>query len=1144
MAFGDLKGGVTAISVAANSITNPTDAVGSVAVVVGDLVFVVVGEQTTLTATTVTDNLGNTYTATNAGTDAGTSTGRAYYSRVTVAGTLTTVHVAATGSTDNVAIDACVFTGPFAFLPLDANPSNITTQTTSPFTAPATGTLAQASELVVSWAVATGSTVWSATSPNTLGAQTATQAILHTVIGYQTVSATTTVAPAFTAGSNPTDSVLGTSSFKQDLGSIGDTGYLKRSQWRVPRTHLRDFSTQATFQDDTSLARNPFRLRRTLLNLPKYRHDLNNSTPTSTFPVGGTQNLTPSLFTNINTFYTPVLTLQELPAGSVPAPGRRRLPIPRTHLRDFSVSPFIPLLNETALVRAPFGLRRSFNKPKYKHDATQGTPLDTGAVTQTLTPSLYVNTNTFYTPIVSLQELPAAAFPTPARRKLPVPRHKDESIVGATYQLLFPSLYTNTNTFYTPIVNLQELPAAAFPARRERILPIPRHKNESVAGATYQQLLPSLYTNTNVFYSPVVINLLQESTRSIRVRKRLFPARHRDATSTFSTTIFPQTLSPSLYTNTNSFHVPFVIPLLQEFVRDIRLRRRSTTTKVHRDFSVSGNQLGTTQTLTPSLYTNTNTFYQPTVTIPDTLVRSPIRLRRTIAQPKYRHDSTQGTPLDKGVQTLTPSLYTNTNTFYIPVVTLQELPAGSVPPIRRRLFPARHRDFSIAGSISTDQTLTPSLYTNTNTFYSPTVTAGVVTLTPSLYTNVNTFYIPVVTLQEFPSFNILPVKRQSPTKVHRDHSVRATYIFDQTLTPDLYINDNTFYSPTLTRAGVNLLPDTYINTNTFYIPTISTGSVSLDPSLYTNVSTFYVPVVLLQELPAASVAPIRRRILPIPRYKSESVSGSTSFDQNLTPSLYTNTNTFYSPTITTGGVDLDPSLFVNDDAFYSPTISLQELPAPAIAPIRRRIHPRRYIDPSIGGTQLAVVILLPSLYVNADTFYTPFVSSTYSLHPDLFTNDNAFYTPVALEGQTLLPSLYTNSNTFYVPVITQGPAVLRPTLYINTDIFYVPSVIVPPPPPPPTIVGGVIGQGYRPPKVVNVITNGILFTVPISILPGEATTVSLLPGKVRINVAPEIRPFMNSVETSFTVVGTAKGTDILEDNMDDLMLILSQILLD
>lgn len=211
MAFGANKGRLTGN---AASITNPFSATGSVVVVRGDLIFAVVGEQTSMTTTAVADNLGNSYTSLdNSVNDAGTSTGRAFYSIVTVPGTLTSVNATATPSTDNVAFEVAVIEGPV--LALDKNPVNITSDITSPFTCPSTGTLTTANQIVMCWGVATGSTVWAATSPNLLSGQTATAAVLHTVVGYQSVSATTAVVPEFTAGSNPTDAILGVASFSQ-----------------------------------------------------------------------------------------------------------------------------------------------------------------------------------------------------------------------------------------------------------------------------------------------------------------------------------------------------------------------------------------------------------------------------------------------------------------------------------------------------------------------------------------------------------------------------------------------------------------------------------------------------------------------------------------------------------------------------------------------------------------------------------------------------------------------------------------------------------------------------------------------------------------------------------------------------------------
>ncbi len=219
MAFGTVTGTFT---VAANSITNPTDlvlATGSAVVHTGDLVYVAAGQQTANTTGTVTDNLGNVYTQTQNGTLSGTSvSGHAYYSRVTVAGTITVIHVAATGSTANAAMAAVLIDGPFITSPLDANPTNITSDVASPFTCPLTGTLAQAAEVVIAWGVSTGATVWAATSPNLLATQIASQSVLETVIGTQVVAATTSIAPEFTSTGTPvTAAVLGVSSFKQDL---------------------------------------------------------------------------------------------------------------------------------------------------------------------------------------------------------------------------------------------------------------------------------------------------------------------------------------------------------------------------------------------------------------------------------------------------------------------------------------------------------------------------------------------------------------------------------------------------------------------------------------------------------------------------------------------------------------------------------------------------------------------------------------------------------------------------------------------------------------------------------------------------------------------------------------------------------------
>ena len=221
MAFGSRKG---SLKTSATSVTNPLTASGSVAVVVGDLVVAHFAERTTPTGGTVSDNLGNTYTAPRVATDAGNATGRAYYSRVTVAGTLTSVSVATTASTDDASFTVAIYEGPFPTSPLDKNPADDTTDTTSPETCPLSTALAQADELVVGcMATTNGLTATGVSSGNLDVAQTSAGEgaanSIGSAIGSFVVSATTSTSVAFTTASNPAQVVLHTLTFKKDLSA-------------------------------------------------------------------------------------------------------------------------------------------------------------------------------------------------------------------------------------------------------------------------------------------------------------------------------------------------------------------------------------------------------------------------------------------------------------------------------------------------------------------------------------------------------------------------------------------------------------------------------------------------------------------------------------------------------------------------------------------------------------------------------------------------------------------------------------------------------------------------------------------------------------------------------------------------------------
>lgn len=225
------------------------------------------------------------------------------------------------------------------------------------------------------------------------------------------------------------------------------------------------------------------------------------------------------------------------------------------------------------------------------------------------------------------------------------------------------------------------------------------------------------------------------------------------------------------------------------------------------------------QTLTPTLYSNGQTFYAPTISV--------------------------------GAVTLSAVLYENSNTFYTHTVTQ----------------PASVQD------------LLPTLYTNTEVFYSPTITVGNVNVVPSLYTNNNVFYSAEV--------------------------LRGAV----NLISALYTNTNTFYTPTIQRGAVNLSTTLYTNTNDIYNHSVSVGQVSLNASLYNNNNTFYTLHL--------SLAPVNLTATLFENTNnvfSPAVSVGTVY---LVADRYNNTNEFYAINLSQGSLSLSPSLLTNENSFFT-----------------------------------------------------------------------------------------------------------------------------------------------------------------------------------------------------------------------------------
>lgn len=189
---------------------------------------------------------------------------------------------------------------------------------------------------------------------------------------------------------------------------------------------------------------------------------------------------------------------------------------------------------------------------------------------------------------------------------------------------------------------------------------------------------------------------------------------------------------------------------------------------------------GATQDLTPSLYTNTSEFFSATVS--------------------------QVAP----AQDLTPALYTNTNSFF-----------SATADAANTLVPVRYDNISVfyapsITQIGPDQTLTAARYDSLNVFYSLLLeqSGGSQTVNPELLTNTQTFYTPAVT------------------------ATRA-------LAASLFANSQTFYGPSATNINI-IAPSMFADSDFIFPPVVTQPGAPqvLTASLFTNTNTFFTPTVV------------------------------------------------------------------------------------------------------------------------------------------------------------------------------------------------------------------------------------------------------------------------------------------------------------
>ena len=231
------------------------------------------------------------------------------------------------------------------------------------------------------------------------------------------------------------------------------------------------------------------------------------------------------------------------------------------------------------------------------------------------------------------------------------------------------------------------------------------------------------------------------------------------------------------------------------------------------------------------------------------------------------------------------------------------------------------------------QSLTPTRFDDSQTFYSPTVSIGAVTLLPSRFDDAQTFYSPDVS-QPGGAVDLQPGLYSSSQSFYS--AAVATSI---TLTAARYDGGQVFYTPSVAAGAVSLGSPLYGNTQAFYAASIATGAVSLLPARLDNAQNFYAATISLGG-PTQDLQPTRVDGSQV--FYSASIGAGVV---TLLPVRFDSAQTFYGPTVLRGAVSLQAQLATNANQFYAPSVSVELV---ALAQASRLENGQLFFSPFVG----------------------------------------------------------------------------------------------------------------------------------------------------------------------------------------------------
>lgn len=225
-------------------------------------------------------------------------------------------------------------------------------------------------------------------------------------------------------------------------------------------------------------------------------------------------------------------------------------------------------------------------------------------------------------------------------------------------------------------------------------------------------------------------------------------------------------------------------------------------------------------------------------------------------------------------------------------------------------------------------------------------------------------------------------------------SISVTYAAN--INPDLFVAENSFFSPTITTGSVSVLPATVESTTELFSISVIPQEVQVSPELLENTQTFY----------------------------NFSVSTGTV---SINLAILENASQTFQPTISTGGNNVLPTEIVSGSQVFYPTF----LRGAVTANLTR-------IESSVQffAIELDLNVQIQEIESGNQLFQPTITTGSVSIETSIIESGSQTFPILVSSGLVLVPTEISSTSQVYIPTITTGAVSVFPALIERTNTFF------------------------------------------------------------------------------------------------------------